>query len=214
LDGGTELPAGQTDAFLPRSSVTTLEDPPRSVLWDGAILRPDGLLPCQNPNVMTYCPEYYSPHSWVVRALSLSELLRIYQLPLAMDSLFALYLDLLSKTLDRALAQSKISVRVLLLPFENSPSSAILTSIICQLWGDDGGVKVLQPLAEAGDLMDFVESHNRQGGKVLEGGTIKEGELENHTAGIMTVTRPDTPLWDAQVSSRGEELEGGTIKEG
>jgi hypothetical protein len=134
-----------------------------------------------------------------------------------MDPLFTRYLDLLSGTVDRAIAQSKMSARVLLLPFENSPSSAILTSIIRQLWGDDGGVKVLQLLAEAGNLMDFVESHNWQGGKVLEGGTIKEGELENHTAGIMTVTRPDTPLGDAPGSPRREEeiaLEGGTRKEG
>ena len=149
--------------------------------------------------------------------MSLFELLRIYQLPLDMDSLFTRYLDLSSGTVDRALEQSKISARVVVLPFENLPSLAILTSIIRQLWGGEGGVEALQPLAEAGDSMDFVESHNRQGGKVLEGGTIKEGELENLTAGIMTVTRPDTPLGDAPGSPRREEdiaLEGGTRKEG
>jgi len=79
-----------------------------------------------------------------------------------MDPLFARYLDLSSGTVDRALAQSKNSTRVLLLLFENSPSSAILSSIIFQLWGDDRGGKVLQPLTEAGDLMDLVKSHNRQ----------------------------------------------------
>ena len=122
--------------------------------------------------------------------------------------------------MDRALARSKISARGLLLPFEKSPSLAILTSIIRQLWGDDGGGKALQPLAEAGDSTVLVESHNGQGGKegrkVLEGGTIKEGGLEIHAARIMMVTRPDTPLGAPQVSPRREDevLEGGTIKEG
>ena len=56
-----------------------------------------------------------------------------------MDSMFARHLDLLSGTMDRALAQTTISTWVLLLPFENLPSSVILMSIICQLWGVDGG---------------------------------------------------------------------------
>ena len=89
LDGGTDLSADRLDSFVPRASVTRLEDPQRLVLWDGAILRPDGLLPCNNPNAMTYCPVYYSPHSWVVQALTLSKLLWIYQFPRAMDPLFA-----------------------------------------------------------------------------------------------------------------------------
>jgi hypothetical protein len=56
-------------------------------------------------------------------------------------------------------------------------------------------------LAEAGDLKDFIESHNRQGGKEEEGGMIKEGGLEHPAASIMTVTRPDTPLRESPVSS-------------
>ena len=160
LDGGTDLLADRTGSLVPRASVTTLEDSRRSVLWNGAILRPEGLLPCNNPNAMTYCPVYYSPKSWVVRALTHSELLRIYQLPRSMDPLFADYLDLSSGTVGRALAQNQTSGRGVLLPFENSPSSAILTSIIRQLWGDEGGEKALQPLAEAGVSMDLAESHN------------------------------------------------------
>jgi hypothetical protein len=77
-----------------------------------------------------------------------------------MDPLFADYLDLSSGTVGRALAQNQTSGRGVLLPFENSPSSAILTSIIRQLWGDEGGEKALQPLAEAGVSMDLAESHN------------------------------------------------------
>jgi hypothetical protein len=44
LDGGTDLPADRSDSFVPRASVMLLEDAQRTVLWDGAILRPDGLL--------------------------------------------------------------------------------------------------------------------------------------------------------------------------
>ena len=40
-------------------------------------------------------------------------------------------------------------------------------------------------LAEAGNLMDCIESHNLRGGKVKE---------EKHTGSIMMVTRPDSPL--------------------
>jgi len=127
--------------FVPCASVMTLEDAQRTVLWDDAILRPDGLLPCNNPDAMTYCPVYYYPHSWVVRTLTLSELLRVYQLPRTMDPLFSRHLKLLSGTVDRALAQSKRLARGLLLLFENLPSLAILTSIICQLWGDNGGAR-------------------------------------------------------------------------
>ena len=48
-----------------------------------------------------------------------------------------------------------------ILQFENLPSSAVLTSIIWQLWGVDGG-EALQ-LVEM-DLVDFLKSHNMQGG--------------------------------------------------
>ena len=161
LDGGTELPAYRSYSFVPRASVRSLEDAQRKVLWDGAILRPDGLLPRNNPLAMTYCPVYFSPHSWVVRPLTLSELLRIYQLPQVMDPLFTRHLNLSSGSVERTLARSKPTARELLMPFENSPSSGILTSIIRQLWGDDGGGKVLQPVTEAG----LVESHNCQGGR-------------------------------------------------
>jgi hypothetical protein len=202
LNGGTELSPNHSYSFVPRASVKSVEDSQRKVRWVGGILRPDGLLPRNNPLAMTYCPVYSSPHSWVVRPLSLSELLRIYQLPQDMDPLFTRHLDLSSGFVERAKARI---TRELLLPFENSPSSAILTSIIRQLWGDDGGGEVLQPVAEAG----LDESHNCQGAREeregedewLEVVSMKEGGLGEHTAGVMTVTRPDTPRCDSPATS-------------
>ena len=142
LDGGSEV-SGVRRRYVPRDSVQRLEAPARSVLWDGNTLRPDGLLPCYNPNVVTYCPAYDSPLSWVVRALTRSELLRLYQLPFAMDALFERHLDLSNGQLCRAIERLEGSVKQVLLPFENSPSSVILTSILRQLWGVDGGVRLL-----------------------------------------------------------------------
>jgi hypothetical protein len=60
----------------------------------------------------------------------------------------------------------------LLLPFENLPSLAIQTSIICQLWGDDGVGKALQPVAEAGVSMELVKSHT-----VREEGRKERGRM-------------------------------------
>jgi hypothetical protein len=69
--------------------------------------------------------------------------LRLYQLPFAMDALFERHLDLSNGQLCRAIERSEGSVKQVLLPFENSSSSVILTSIVRQLWGVDGGVRLL-----------------------------------------------------------------------
>ena len=92
----------------------------------------------------------------------------------------------------------------MILPFENSPSSAILTSIIWQLWSVDGG-GALQL-----DVVDSLKSHNMQGGvgrDESEGEGNKELEpMEAPTDGIMTVLRPDSPLRDTAASlRRGED---------
>jgi hypothetical protein len=72
-----------------------------------------------------------------------------------------------------------------------------------------GGGSITGPVAEAG----LVESHNCQGGReeregedeVLDVVMRKEGGLGKHTAGIMTVTRPDTPLCDPPATSSTRE---------
>ena len=70
LDGGADLSLVRKH-YVPRTTYQPEENPKRSVLWDGNILRPEGLLPCHNPNAATYCPAYESPGAWVVRALTL-----------------------------------------------------------------------------------------------------------------------------------------------
>ena len=87
IDGGVDLLLVR-NRHVPLSTYQLGENPKRSVLWDGNVLRPEGLLPCSNPNATIYCLAYETPRSWVVCALTLLELLRIYQLPLSMNSLF------------------------------------------------------------------------------------------------------------------------------
>jgi hypothetical protein len=141
LDGGADFSALQFK-YMSRTSVPGIVDPSRAVLWHEGILRPDGLLPSHNPNVTTYCPVHEAPRSWVVRALTLVELLRLYQLPLSMDPLFERHISLTSGLLRRATERALVLVQEVILPFENSPSSAILTSIIRKLWSVDGGGSV------------------------------------------------------------------------
>jgi hypothetical protein len=136
LDGGAVL-TGFQHKFVPRALVQELDSPLQTVLWDGTVLRPEGLLPCYNPNVQVYCPVHQSPRSWVIRSLTRGELLRLYQLPSAMDSLFECHLDLSRGRWSREMECG--SVWQVWLPFENSPSSVILSSIVRQLWGDNGG---------------------------------------------------------------------------
>ena len=130
-------------------------------------------MPCYNPNVVTYCPAYDSPLLWVVRALTRSKLLRLYQLPSAMDALFERHLDLTNGQLCRATERSQGSSKQVLLPFENSLSPVILSSIVRQLWGvDEGGEatcnvvngnSILLQEGEAGCLVYITQSHNVEG---------------------------------------------------
>jgi hypothetical protein len=138
LDGGTDVPRSR-QRYVPRESVQRVNAPARSVLWEGNLLRPDGLLPCYNPNVEIYCPAYKMPLSWVVRPLTRAELLRLYQLPSVMDAEFERHLDLTDGQSCRATERSQGLSTQLSLPFEKSPSPVILSSIVRQLWGVDGG---------------------------------------------------------------------------
>ena len=131
LDGGTDT-EGMVVKIVPRSKLRSIEKPRRVVLCEGDILRPDGLFPTQTPDVMVFCPAHDRPKSWVVRSLSPYELRRMYQLPLSMEEAF------------ESTREGNITLRhndhKWSLPFENSPSSGILTSVIRQLWGIVGGV--------------------------------------------------------------------------
>ena len=71
-----------------RSSVPGPGDAPtkrRAVEHEGAFL-PHGLLPSWDPGAKVYCPTVYHPGKFAVRPLEIEELLRVYQLPLAMDA--------------------------------------------------------------------------------------------------------------------------------
>ena len=197
LDGGANI-SGMSTSYTPRSSVPPITNPRRAVLWYDKVLRPEGLFPSQNPNARVYCPKYDAPNAWVVRNLTCAELLRLYQLPLSLDHDFA-------KTQYDFQARSQDWVP----PFENSPSSVILTSCVRQLWGVSGGGKSssslsTQPLsAEACNSVVPTEYHNvRQGGRD-RGSQCKslERTYKNHTSGIMTVKRPDTPLCESTTDS-------------
>ena len=159
LDGGADT-EGMVLKVVPRSSLKTIEQPRRVVLWENDILRPDGLFPTWNSEVMVFCPAHNRPKSWVVRQLTHYELRRLYQLPLAMEPAFESMRD--------GIIASRYKDHKWLLPYENSPSSGILTSVIRQLWGIVGGVE--------------------------EEGKEEEANGREPSDSIMTVNRPDTLL--------------------
>ena len=209
LDGGTDVSRSRRH-YVPRESVRRVTAPARTVLWEGNILRPDGLLPCYNPNVETYCPAYERPLSWVVRALTRAELLRLYQLPSAMDAVFERHLDPTDGKSRRATERAQGMSKQVSMPFENSPSPVILSSIVRQLWGVDGGggkatcnaandSSILLQEGEAEDSVHVTKAHNVEGENGMQDG-------RHHPASsIMTVLRPDAPLVDVTADSREEE---------
>ena len=211
LDGGTDVPRSRR-RYVPRESVLRINAPARSVLWEGNVLRPDGLWPCYNPNAETYCPAYEMPLSWVVRPLTSAKLLRLYQLPSSMDAVFERHLNLTDGQSRRATERSQGLPKQLSMPFENSPSPVILSSIVRQLWGVEGGVSkatcnaandssILLQEGEAAGSVQVTKAHNVEGKKGMQGGR------HCPASSIMTVLRPDAPLVDVMDVSR--EKEGG-----
>ncbi len=145
LDGGVE---GHFPTVL-KSALPELSNPARAVLWHNNILRPEGLFPSRTPDVKVYCPSHKLQDSWTIRSLTISEKLQLYQLPLSMDAV-------LTSLFPNGW-----------LPFADSPSPEVYTSILRQLWGDSvgGGTFVL-------DLTDESGSH------FLEGDEMKEEKVE------------------------------------
>lgn len=124
LDGGTR---GRFDT-VPTASVPRVDGEPGRVLWSNSVLLPQGLLPCRYPKATVYCPTHFCRGRTAVRPLSLPEMLRLYQLPLAMDPLLLPFLQPRGP-----------------LPFESSASPDLFASILRQLWGEDTwGVGVSQ----------------------------------------------------------------------
>ena len=105
-----------------RSSVPGPGDAPtrrRAVKHEGAFL-PHGLLPGWDPGAKVYCPTVYHPGRFAVRPLEMEELLRVYQLPLAMDA---------------ALSRRNASR----LPFADSPPPEMYAALLRLLWGSGVG---------------------------------------------------------------------------
>ena len=143
LNGGVDT-EGMMIKIIPRSMVRNDDIPKRGVLWDKDIVRPEGLFPTINPGAKVYCPAHHLPHSWIVRSLTLSELLGVYQLPASMTDVFARSIGVS--------CSSRWGNHQLILPFENASSPSILASIARQLWGVVGGLKDLVTLPELSAL--------------------------------------------------------------
>ncbi len=89
------------------------------------LVRREGLFPCHDPTAKILCPSVFapSPNNFVVRHLSVKEMLRVYSLPAQYDaSLLAVYPTVKDD-----------------LPFLRTVSPDILTSLLQQLWGQQGG---------------------------------------------------------------------------
>jgi hypothetical protein len=124
LDGGTK---GHFPSVL-RSSLPVLVNPARAVLLHEGVARPKGLLPNQFLDILVYAPSYILRDCWEIHGLTLLERLWLHQLPLHMEPLLA--------------GLSPCGH----LPFEDSPSPEVYTSVSCVnlgrlLWGGYVGRK-------------------------------------------------------------------------
>ena len=163
LDGGAKGAFPQTSR-VPRSSVSVVDDPPRSVLWHLDTVRGEGLFPCTRPRSLVYCPSHFFPGQWIRRSLTLPELLRLYRLPLTLDPLL--------RDLDPERG----------LPFEDAPAPDVFVSIFRQLWGVCGGsvlgpVSVETPNCGGGEIVVGVEGEEE---KEEEGNQEENGDLDGH----------------------------------
>ena len=113
LDGGVK----GSFPVVTRASLPPLDTPARAVIMHNGVVRPEGLFPCRMPAALVYAPSYKLSGRWVIRQLTTLEQLRLRQLPLSMDPLL-----------------SGLSSRNTL-PFEDSLSPEVFTSVFRQLWG-------------------------------------------------------------------------------
>jgi len=115
--------------LVDQGSLPTFSEVPaaRKAIWHENVLLPRGLLPCHKPQSRVYCPSVFHPGKFGVRPLALQELLRLYQLPLSMDS---------------AIRDRHFNLQHAL-PFESAPPPDMFVSFFRQLWsGDTGGVEI------------------------------------------------------------------------
>ena len=133
LDGGVD----GSFPVVARDSLPPLEAPARAVLLHDGFVRPEGLFPCRTPAIRVYAPSYRLRGRWVIRRLTTVEHLRLRQLPLSMDPLLSGLNSLHA------------------LPFEDSLSPEVFTSVFRQLWGaTEGGCRVGNGGREEEDTTD------------------------------------------------------------
>ena len=119
LNGGME---GLFPTVL-KSSLPALSCPAHAVLWYNKILQPEGLFPSRTPDAKVYCLSHQLKDRWVLRTLTITEKLRLYQLPVFMNA-----------------ALSGLCPNGWL-PFADAPSPEIYASILLQFLGADVGGK-------------------------------------------------------------------------
>ena len=119
----------QSAARVPMTVISDPLPPPAHtgrVLFHNGGYRFEGLLSISNPTGNFYGPCALKQGKTVLRRLTGVEILRIFDLPLELDSLFAVSNDWLQQEP---------------LPFQSAMSVAITTAVFRKLWSVDGGVK-------------------------------------------------------------------------
>jgi hypothetical protein len=153
FDGGTKVafPLMVLWTFVP-----TL-DSSAQVRWRENIILSCGLFPCQRPRALVYCPCYRLPtDKLVVWALTLHEMLRLYQLPLSMDALLA---DLHPTSP---------------LPYETLAPPGLFTSVLRQLWGVVRGGSALEEERRVEEVVGIITGEEEVDHLQLEGLTHRQ----------------------------------------
>ena len=100
----------------------------RAPLVINGLLRREGLLDVHHPRRLVACPSVFAKSGWVSRRLSRGELLRAFDVPVAMDDLFSWT------------ANSDVTLPC---GIPHTISPLIVTSIFRSLWDNSGGVKIV-----------------------------------------------------------------------
>jgi hypothetical protein len=190
LDGGVE---GRFSS-VPKALLPELVNPAWTVMLHNKIVCHEGLFPCHFPDILVYSPSYKLHNRWVVRGLTLTEQLRLHQLPLSMDPLLA---GLNSRGV---------------LPFEDVPSPEIYTSIFCQLWGTYVGGLGLNK--NRGGLNENQGGAKVEENGVLEGTVEQDGVIEDDFVedGVTEETVVETANGDVvEVTANGDVAETANV---
>ena len=180
LDGGVE---GRFRSVM-KSSVPAVVSPARAVLLHDGVARPEGLLPCRSPNISTYAPSYKLRDRWVIRELTLAERFRLHQLPLHMDTLLG-----------------GLNPRGPL-PFEDSPSPEVYTSIFRGLWRNSGGglLEELPVAAEPSEAEPVLEHSEALAAEPSEAEPSEAEPVLEHLAAEPSEAEPDSEELAAEPS--------------